>query len=242
MCGSSLRGCDLLVVAGGVCDRRGRFSEGAVGGRGRRVLAGREAGAGGGRAGAERRRVGAEAGRVLLGLETQRGDAGAHGRARLGAAVHVGRRAGAVRTLRRRRTQTGAHGGRRRHQRRAAAAARSVEAVDAGHAVLRGRRQWRHRVEAPVEALGAQRARHLGPVVVRRVGRVQRVSVRERLHQTVELRAESVLEVGRRSCSRVHRVPLALAPLCPPVFEPHLKHSTHILLEKLSILWWTLKI
>jgi len=66
------------------------------------------------------------------------------------------------------------------------------------------------------------------PIVVRRVsGAVQRVGVGERLHETVELRAETVFEVDRGRRSRVHRVPLAFPPLGPPVLEPNLRAPSH---------------
>lgn len=73
------------------------------------------------------------------------------------------------------------------------------------------------RIDRPGERLGAQRRWHLGPVVVR-IRRIQRI-VGKRLH---ELCAKARLEVSRRH-SRVHCVPLALAPLGPSVLEPHLE-------------------
>jgi len=200
------------------------------------VLAGGQAGGvgagdrGGGGVGA------AEAGGgVLLGLQPQGGDAGAHAAAHAGlggGAVHVRVGGGGVRAGGAHRphvaavAQRGAHGPRQHrgvvHAHRHPAGPR-VEAVHRVLVVVAGHHgpQWVHR---PREGLRAQRRGHLGPVVVR-VRAVQRV-VRERLH---ELRPESRLEVRRRH-RRVHRVALPLAPLGSPVLEPHLgreKGGTH---------------
>lgn len=82
--------------------------------------------------------------------------------------------------------------------------------------VIRGHYRCPQRIDRPGKGFGTQWGRHLCPVVVR-VGRVQ-VGVGERLHK---LRPEAVLEVGRRY--RVHLVSFPLAPLGPPVLEPHLK-------------------
>ena len=115
---------------------------------------------------------------------------------------------------------------------------RSVEAADAVDGADSGltrhghRRQWRHlhRVEGPREAFGCagQWAGHFTrPRVVSGRGVAGRVEglVSERLHQSVELRAERRLEVGSDGRSRVHGVAFALAPLCPSVLEPHLQPS-----------------
>jgi len=196
------------------------------------VLAGGESGGigprhgGGGGVGAAE-----SGGGVLLSLQPQGGDARAHAAAHAGlggGAVHVRIGGGGVRT-------GGAHGshvagvaqGRAHrtrqhgcvvHADRHATGAR-VEAVHRVLVMIAGhhRSEWVH---WPRKGLGSQRRGHLGPVVIR-IRAVQRV-IRERLH---ELRSESGLKVRRRHC-RVHRVPLPLAPLGPPVLEPHLEIKT----------------
>ena len=196
-----------------------------------RVLAGGQAGRVGAGDGRRRGVRAGETGRVLLRLQPERRDAGAHGRAGFGRGammIHVrigGRGVGARRRRHAGRPgragQAGAHASRQhragaghpgRHRR-----CRRVEAVDRVLVVVGRHDRRAERVHRPRERLGTERGRHLRPVVVR-VGRVQRVGVGERLH---ELRAEPVLEVGRRD--RVHLVPLPLAPLGPPVFEPYLR-------------------
>ena len=111
-------------------------------------------------------------------------------------------------------------------------AADAVDGADSGLARHGHRRQWRHlhRVQGPREAFGraGQWAGHLTrPRVVGGRGITGRVEglVAERLHQSVKLRAERRLEVGRHGRSRVHGVAFALAPLGPSVLEPHLQRS-----------------
>lgn len=143
--------------------------------------------------------------RVRAGLRRDARTAGAHGRGKAAGAHCAGQHAAGVH----------ADGDRGRG---------CVEAVDRVLVMIRGhhRAKW---IDRPRERFGAaQRRRHLGrPVVVRRVGRVQRVRVAKRLH---ELRAKAVLEVGRGHGGRVHRVAFALAPLGPTVFEPNLEFTT----------------
>lgn len=70
------------------------------------------------------------------------------------------------------------------------------------------------------------------PIVVRRVsGAVQRVGIGKRLHETVELRSESVFEVHGRRRRSVHGVPFAFPPLGPSVFEPYLCNPNTVVIS-----------
>lgn len=99
-------------------------------------------------------------------------------------------------------------------------AGHALAALEAGGLVVDGAEG----VHGPGKGLGAERGGHLaGPVVVGGVGAVEGLGVCEGLHQPV---SEPALEVGSRRRSRVHRVPLPLPPLSPPVLEPDLQHTS----------------
>ena len=78
-------------------------------------------------------------------------------------------------------------------------------------------------VEAPGEPLGEGGGGHLGrPVVVGGVAVASKTVLRERLHQSVELRSEPSLAKVRAG---INQMSFPLPPFCPSVLEPNLKES-----------------